>query len=327
MTLNSLISIAPMMQWTDRHFRYLMRLIAPHALLYTEMVTANAILHGDPSYLLNFNELEHPVVLQLGGSDSSLLAQAAAIGQQFNYDAINLNVGCPSDRVQNAEMGACLMAKPQLVAECVAAMQEKVAMPVTVKTRIGIDHQDSYSFLVDFIGTVAERGCKTFIIHARKAWLKGLSPKQNRTIPEINYERVYRLKRDFPQLTIIINGEIATREAVLHHLTQVDGVMIGREAYHNPYFIAELEQHLWPEQALRSRNQVVQEMMPYIEEQLKQGIKLKHMTRHLLGLFHNQPGARLWRRYLTEHSLNNQAGVEVIEEALNLVNHYSNQAA
>lgn len=295
------ISVAPMMDCTDRHCRYFMRLLAPHIKLYSEMVTTNALVHGNRQGFLAFDQQEHPVAMQLGGSEPQRLQQCAEWVEQAGYDEVNLNVGCPSDRVQSAQIGACLMQQPQLVADCVSAMQRAVSIPVTVKTRIGVDEQDSYGFLQKFIETVASAGCQTFIIHARKAWLQGLSPKQNRTIPELNYERVYQLKQDYPQLNIILNGEIKTVEQAEKHLQYVDGVMIGREAYHNPYFLAQLEQHFY-DQPLPSRYHVLQQFLPYVTSQLTAGIHLKQITRHIIGLFQGQPGAKAWRRYISENA-------------------------
>jgi tRNA-dihydrouridine synthase A len=303
-----------MMDCTDRHCRYFMRLLAPHVLLYSEMVTANALLHGDRERFLAFDEKEHPLAMQLGGSDPDHLRQCAVWVEQAGYDEINLNVGCPSDRVQSAQIGACLMKQPQLVARCVSAMQQAVSIPVTVKTRIGVDDDDSDAFLQQFIETVAEAGCQTFIVHARKAWLQGLSPKQNRTVPAINYEKVYQLKQKYPQLTIILNGEIKTIAQAEQHLQYVDGIMIGREAYHNPYFLAQLEAHFF-QQALPSRAQVLQQYLPYIIAQLNAGIRLKQITRHIIGLFQGQPGAKAWRRHLSEHAHLPGADIALLERA------------
>ncbi len=309
-----------MMDWTDRHERYLLRLISCHTRLYTEMVTTGAILHGDLQRLLGYDPAEHPLALQLGGSDPAELARSARIGAEFGYDEINLNVGCPSDRVQTGRFGACLMAEPDLVAEGVAAMRAVVPIPVTVKTRIGIDNRDSFEELCDFVSRVAVAGCRTFIIHARKAWLHGLSPKQNREIPPLRYGVVYRLKQAFPALTIVINGGIMDSAQIDHHLRYVDGVMIGRAAYHNPYLLASVDQRFFGvHQPARSRHQIVAAFRPYVVEQLSRGVPLKSMTRHMLGLFQGQPGARAWRRYLSEHAHRRGAGIEVIDEALSRV--------
>ncbi len=316
------ISIAPMMDCTDRHDRYFLRLIAPHVLLYTEMITTNALIHGDYSGLLAFHPLEHPVALQLGGSDPQALAQCAKLGETVGYDEINLNVGCPSDRVKAGRFGACLMLEPQLVADCIAAMNEAVNIPVTVKCRIGIDHQDSYAALVNFIEKISHAGCPIFIIHARKAWLNGLSPKQNREIPPLQYEIVRQVKQDFPTLTIIVNGGIKNLAEIDEHLRFVDGVMIGREAYANPYFLAAIEKKYFssPEE-VRSRQQVIEQLLPYVEEQLKNNIKLSSMTRHILGLFHGEKHARIWRRHLSENAHRAGAGITTISEALQHVRH------
>ncbi|MEO7251525.1 MAG: tRNA dihydrouridine(20/20a) synthase DusA [Arenimonas sp.] len=308
-------SVAPMMDWTDRHCRHFHRLLNPRARLYTEMVTAPALLHGDRERLLGFDASEHPVALQLGGSDPLQLAQAARIGANFGYDEINLNIGCPSDRVQSGRFGACLMREPELVADCFAAMRDEVSIPVTIKCRLGVDAQDEYADLQHFIETVAARGCSVFVVHARKAWLKGLSPKENRDVPPLNYERVYQLKRDFPQLTIVINGGIDGVVEVQDHLQHTDGVMLGRTAYHEPYRLAELELALYGT-PLPQREVIIGRMRPYIEAHLASGGKLQHISRHLLGLFQGLPGARAWRRYLSENAHRADAGIGVIEEAL-----------
>ncbi|MFM2484753.1 tRNA dihydrouridine(20/20a) synthase DusA [Celerinatantimonas yamalensis] len=309
-------SVAPMIDWTDRHCRYFLRLISRHAQLYTEMVTTGAILQGRGDYLL-FNQAEHPLVLQLGGSNPHALAQCAKLAEQRGYDAINLNVGCPSDRVQNGRFGACLMAEPQLVADCVKAMQDEVVIPITVKTRIGIDELDSYTFLTTFVDALVAVGCSDLIVHARKAWLQGLSPKENRQIPELNYERVYQLKRDYPALHIAINGGINTIEECVQHLEHVDGVMLGRAAYQNPYLLAEVDRVLFDDETpVLSREQVVMAMVPYIEQHLADGGRLAQVTRHMLGLFQGLPGARRWRRYLSEHAHQTGANVDVLLNAL-----------
>ena len=305
-----------MMDWTDRHCRYFMRLLSPSALLYTEMVTANAIHYGDTEKILGFSDAERPVALQVGGSDPEIMAGAAARGAQFGYDEININVGCPSERVQNGRFGACLMARPDTVADCVRAMNAAAELPVTVKSRIGIDDLDSYGFLEEFVGTVAAAGCNTFIVHARIAVLGGMSPKENRALPPLNYERVYRLKEKHPDLEIIINGGIADIDQVEEALQHVDGVMIGRRAYHHPYMLAELEQHFDPAFVMPDRRDVVEQMIPYIETQLQQGLKLGSITRHMLGLFAGMPGARSWRRYISEHAYRDGAGVDVVLAAL-----------
>lgn len=310
------VSIAPMMDWTDRHCRYFMRLLTPSARLYTEMVTAAAIVHGDSESLLRYDEAEHPIALQLGGSDVNWMSTAAAAAAEFAYDEININVGCPSDRVQSGQFGACLMASPEIVAACYSAMREKVDVPITVKTRIGIDDQVSYEFLTRFIETLIDVGCETFVVHARIAILAGLSPKENRTVPPLDYERVYRLKQDYPDTQIILNGGVQTLEQVDDILRNVDGVMIGRQAYHHPYFLAELENHFDAGRQLPDRRAVVEQMIPYIERQLADGERLNRITRHMTGLFADQPGARAWRRYLSENAHREGAGSDVVIEAL-----------
>ncbi|MCC6439028.1 MAG: tRNA dihydrouridine(20/20a) synthase DusA [Rhodanobacteraceae bacterium] len=304
-----------MMDWTDRHCRYFHRLLAPHARLYTEMVTSAALVHGDRQRLLGFDDAEHPVALQLGGSDPQELAQAARIGAEFGYDEINLNVGCPSDRVQSGRFGACLMHEPALVADCFVAMREAVTIPVTIKCRLGVDEQDEYADLQHFIETVAARGCGIFIVHARKAWLKGLSPKENREVPPLNYQRVYQLKRDFPALTILINGGIQSLAEVQTHLVHTDGVMLGRTAYHEPYRLAELEHALFGT-PLPDRMALIRQMREYTERHLAEGGKLNHISRHLLGLFQGLPGARGWRRHLSENAHRDNADWGVVERAL-----------
>lgn len=309
-----------MMEWTDRHDRYFLRLISKHAVLYTEMVTTGAILFGDRERHLRFDKTEQPVAVQLGGSNPADLAQCAQICEDFGYNEINLNVGCPSDRVQSGKIGACLMAEPELVAECIAAMQAKVKIPVTVKHRIGIDDLDSYELLSKFVGTVRASGCSTFIVHARKAILSGLSPKQNREIPPLVYPTVYQLKKDYPDLEIIINGGVTTLQQAEEHLQHVDGVMIGREAYHNPYILAAVDQFFYGEPGeLKTRAQILELLVPYIESELAQGTRLQHISRHILGLFHAQPRGKLWRRFLSENAYKKDAGIEVVNDALALV--------
>lgn len=317
MTHSCRLSVAPMLDWTDRHCRYFHRLLSSQTLLYTEMVTTGAIIHGKGDFLA-YNEEEHPLALQLGGSNPVDLARCAKLAQERGYDEINLNVGCPSDRVQNGRFGACLMAEPELVAQCVAAMKAVVDIPVTVKTRIGIDDQDSYEFLTHFVTVVSEQGgCEQFTIHARKAWLSGLSPKENREIPPLDYPRAYQLKQDFPQLTIAVNGGVKSLVEAKEHLQHLDGVMIGREAYQSPYLLAEVDQQIFGlDTPVKKRSQVVQEMYPYIEQQLAQGSYLGHITRHMLGLFQNMPGARQWRRHISENAHKAGAGIEVVEQAL-----------
>jgi tRNA-dihydrouridine synthase A len=313
------ISIAPMLDWTDKHYRYMARLISKHQLLYTEMVTTGAIIHGKGDYL-SYNEQEHPIALQLGGSNPVDLAMCAKKAQEYGYDEVNINVGCPSDRVQNGKFGACLMAEPTLVANAVDAMRSVIDIPVTVKHRIGIDELDSYQFMTDFVGEVSEAGCDTFIVHARKAWLSGLSPKQNREVPPLDYERVYQLKRDFKDLTISINGGIKTLEEAQVHLQHVDGVMIGREAYQNPYVLAPVDSLFYGDDSkVLSRHEVVATMLPYIEKHMNNGGKLNHVSRHMLTMFMGVTGAKAWRRYISENACKEGAGVEVIEHALSFV--------
>lgn len=305
-----------MMDWTDRHCRYFLRLLSPSAFLYTEMVTAAALHHGDAASLLRFDETEHPVALQVGGSEPRMMAEAAKLGAGAGYDEININVGCPSDKVQSGSFGACLMSSPGIVADCVHAMREAVDVPVTIKTRIGIDDFDSDEFLSHFIGVVADAGCEKFIVHARLAILEGLSPKQNRTMPPLNYDRVYALKKEYPQLEIVLNGGVTDLEQVEDALERVDGVMIGRQAYQDPYFLARLEHRMRPDWTMPERREVVEAMIPYIERELAGGEKLGRIARHLVGLYAGEPGARAWRRRLSENAHREGAGVGVILDAL-----------
>ncbi|GAB2920494.1 tRNA dihydrouridine(20/20a) synthase DusA [Rheinheimera gaetbuli] len=308
-----------MLDWSDKHCRYFHRLLSQHAVLYTEMVTTGAIIYGSGDYL-DFNAEEHPVVLQLGGSNPVDMAHCAKLAEQRGYDAVNINVGCPSDRVQNGMFGACLMAQPQLVADCIKAMQDVVDIPVTVKTRIGIDDSDEYQFLQDFVAAVADAGCQQLIVHARKAWLKGLSPKENRDIPPLNYQRVYQLKQDFPQLDISINGGIKTLQQARDQLQYLDGVMVGREAYSNPLLLSEVDALIYGSAAAPlTAHQVVQHMLPYIERQMQQGARFWHIARHMLGLFQGVPGARQWRRLLSEKGHLADATPELMLQALALV--------
>ena len=314
--LNRRISIAPMMDCTHRHFRMLARCLSQHTLLYTEMLTTAAILHGNRETLLGFDAREHPVGLQLGGSDPQALAQCARIAYEFGYDEVNLNVGCPSDRVQAGCFGACLMLEPKLVAECVAAIQQVVPIPVTVKTRLGVDEYDDDVFLRRFVDLVRNAGCKTFIIHARKAWLKGLSPRENREVPPLQYERVYALKRDYPQLEIIINGGIHTISEMQQHLSHVDGVMLGREPYAHPYVMATFDREFYESDlAIPSRSVVLKEYIHYVHFQLAKGVPLRFLVRHLVGLFHGVVGARGWRRFISER-LNELANEELFLQQL-----------
>jgi len=309
-----------MMEWTDRHCRYFLRLISRRTFLYTEMVTAEAVLYGDRGRVLGFSEEEHPVGLQLGGSDPKRLAEAAKIGTAYGYDEINLNIGCPSDRVQSGRFGACLMTEPDLVAQCVAAMGEAVDRPITVKCRIGIDDQDAEQSLDAFIDRVAQAGCKTFIVHARKAWLGGLSPKENRDVPPLDHDRVHRLKARRPDLEIVLNGGIESFAASCEHLPEVDGVMLGRAAYADPYLLAEVDRALFGDNhAVPSRLDVLDRFVPYVEAGLSRGVRLNAMTRHILGLFHGQPRARAFRRHLAENAHLDGAGLEVLLAARDIV--------
>jgi tRNA-dihydrouridine synthase A len=302
------LCVAPMMDWTDRHCRYFLRQVSSTARLYTEMITTAALIHGDVDRHLAFSAEEHPVALQLGGSEPDELARCARIGERYGYDEINLNIGCPSERVQRGAFGACLMAEPDLVASCVKAMKDAVQIPVTVKHRTGIDKVEEYSFLRDFVGTVAEAGCRTFIVHARNAILKGLSPKENREIPPLKYEYVYRLKRELPGLEIVVNGGITTREAIEAHLRHVDGVMLGRAAYHDPWVVADVG---------RTRESVVRAMVGYCRRQNQ--VPMRSVTRHMLGLYHGMPRARLWRRMLSDARRLGQNRPELLLEALEAV--------
>ncbi|WOG26290.1 tRNA dihydrouridine(20/20a) synthase DusA [Endozoicomonas sp. 8E] len=318
--LDRKFSVAPMMALTDRHCRYFHRLLSEHSLLYTEMVTTGALVFGDKDRFLRHNPEEYPLALQVGGHDPQHLARSAQYAEQSGYQEINLNVGCPSDRVQNGRIGACLMAEPETVAEGVKAMKQAVDIPVTVKHRVGINGRDSYEELVDFVGKVAEAGCETFIVHARIAILEGLSPKENRDIPPLKPELVYQLKKDFPQLEITINGGIGTFAEIEQHMEHVDGVMLGREAYHNPYLMAEVDNRLYGTgKPVIERHQVVEKMLPYIESELAKGTYLSHITRHMLGLYQGQPGARKFRRYISENAHKKGAGSEVLLAAVRQV--------
>lgn len=309
-----------MMDWTDRYDRFFLRLITKRALLYTGMVTANAVVHGDRERLLGFDAAEHPVAAQLGGSEPALLAKAARIAADFGYDEINLNIGCPSDRVQTGRFGACLMAEPCLIADCVGAMRSAAGVPVTVKCRIGIDDQDAEEDLGRFVETVASAGCGTFVVHARKAWLRGLSPKENREVPPLDYGRVHRLKAARPDLTVVINGGIASLDAAEEHLTRVDGVMLGRAAYHNPYLLADVDRRFYGDgRAAPTRTQIVAGLLPYIERRMAEGTPLNRITRHILGLYQGIPGARAWRRHLSENAHRPGADARTVEEAAALV--------
>jgi tRNA-dihydrouridine synthase A len=312
--------LAPMMDWSDTHCRYFWRLLTQKAVLYSEMVTTGALIHGDQKRFLDFNACENPLALQLGGSSPKDLALCARMAEDRGYDEVNLNCGCPSDRVQNNMIGACLMAEPELVAECIATMQNAVSIPVTVKHRIGIDDQDDYEDMATFVATISATGCNTFIVHARKAWLKGLSPKENREVPPLDYNKVIQLKNEFPHLNIIINGGITNLHQSKTLLNDLDGVMVGREAYSNPYMLAEVDQQLFSvTKPAISREEVFEQFMEYCAENLAKGIKLSHMTRHVLGLFQGQPGARSFRRILSEKAPRTNAGIEVLIEAYDAI--------
>ncbi|MFC3116838.1 tRNA dihydrouridine(20/20a) synthase DusA [Cellvibrio fontiphilus] len=319
--LDHRFTLAPMMEWSTSDCRTFWRMLSKKAVLYSEMVTTGALLHGDRKRFLDYNACEHPLALQLGGSNPKDLAQCAIIAEDWGYNEVNLNCGCPSDRVQNGMIGACLMAEPELVAECIAAMRNAVKIPVTVKHRIGIDDMEDYAGLENFVRTIAATGCDTFIVHARKAWLKGLSPKENREIPPLQYDKVYQLKQDFPHLNIIINGGITTLEQCKNLLQEVDGVMIGREAYSNPYLLANVDQEIYGcTTPVISREQVMEQFRGYCIEQLQSGARLNHLTRHILGLYQGLPGARQFRRIISEQAHKPGAGIEVLERALAAVN-------
>ncbi|MEW9900922.1 tRNA dihydrouridine(20/20a) synthase DusA [Chitinivorax sp. PXF-14] len=315
------VAIAPMLDWTDRFYRRFARLISRHTWLYTEMITTGAIIHGDRQRFLRFDEIEQPIAIQLGGSEPGDLARCAAYAEQWGYDEVNLNVGCPSERVQSGAFGACLMAEPELVADCLKAMQDKVAIPVTVKHRIGIDKIEDYDYLRRFVEVVATRSdCRVFIVHARNAILKGLSPKENREIPPLKYDYVYRLKRDFPDFEILINGGITTHDATAQHLEHVDGVMIGREAYHNPYWLAEVDRRYYgDDHPVPTRAEVVAAYLPFVERSLAEGVPMPHITRHILGLYQGLQGARQWRRSLSDAPAMRQAGLKGLTDALERV--------
>lgn len=311
------LCVAPMMDWTDRHCRYFHRQLSPHARLYTEMVTTGALLHGDVPRHLDFDPAEHPVALQLGGSEPDALAHCARLGADWGYDEINLNCGCPSERVQNGAFGACLMAEPLLVADCVKAMRDAVDLPVTVKHRIGLDRNDDYGFVRDFVGAVAASGCDVFIVHARNAWLKGLSPKENREVPPLRYEVVALLKRDFPSLTFIVNGGLVDPPSIGDALERFDGVMIGRAAYHEPWLLAMLDRRSGPRDLTRAG--VVAAMASYAEGAQAQGVPLRSIVRHMLGLYHGRPAARTWRRMLSDATLLRDADTSLLWQALDAV--------
>ena len=323
-----MFSVAPMMDWTDRHCRSFMRMMTSKAVLYTEMLHADAVVHGKRERLLPFSDAQHPLVLQLGGSNHERLALAAKIGEDHGYDEINLNVGCPSDRVQSGNFGAALMLEPDLTAQLVGVMREAVSIPVTVKCRIGVDDQDAEKDFNHFIDVVANAGCEHFIVHARKAWLKGLSPKDNRDIPPLDHDRVHRLKQRCPELQISINGGIADLTGCARHLEAVDGVMLGRVAYHNPYMLARVDQQFYGDATpLLTRAQIVALMLPYIEDELTAGVRLNQITRHMMGLYQGEPGARHWRRHLSVEACKAGAGGEVVLTAMALVERIREDAA
>lgn len=316
--------MAPMMGWTDRHFRSLFRLISSEARLYTEMVTAAALTHGKAERLLAYSPEEHPLALQVGGSNPQELVHSARLAEDYGYQEINLNVGCPSDRVQSGNFGACLMAEPDLVAECISAMNQAVKIPVTVKCRVGIDEHDSDEYFFNFIDTVAQAGCEVFMVHARKAWLKGLSPKQNREIPPLNIERVARLKAHRPDLTLILNGGMQTLEDCEKQLTVFDGVMVGRAAYHDPFLFADLDQVLFGKESKSlDRKELVESFCEYIGDNTKTGVPLKSISRHMLNIFNGEPGAKHWRRFLSLYAHKPGAGPAVVKEAMRVMSDHS----
>lgn len=310
------ISVAPMLDWTDTHYRSLARLISKRVQLWSEMVTTGALLHGDPARHLDYNAAEHPLVLQLGGSDPADMATCARMAEQWGYDEVNINVGCPSDRVQKGRFGACLMAEPQTVADCIKAMRDAVSIPVSVKCRIGIDRDDAYEPLRDFVAVVSEAGCESFVVHARKAWLDGLSPAQNRDVPPLRYEFVHQLKAELPALHIAINGGIATWEQAAEHLPDLDGVMIGRAAYQGPWMLSSVDRLFYGAESDPNRGEVIEQWRQYVQGNLEQGVKLMYMTRHMLGMFNGMPGARAFRRHLSENAYKAGAGISVLDEAL-----------
>ncbi len=313
-------SIAPMLRCTDRHFRYFARLLTKQSLLYTEMITTGAIIYGDQERLLKFNEVEHPVALQLGGSDPNEMAKCAEYAQQYNYNEVNINVGCPSERVQAGKFGACLMLEPKTVAKCITAMKTTTDLNVTVKTRIGVDDRDDYESLAKFVNVIANADCKTIIIHARKAYLKGLSPRQNRSVPPLRYEVVYQLKQDYPELNFVLNGGLKNLTDIKKHLGELDGVMVGREAYDNPFFLASIDKEIFDENVSNvSREQVLTQYKTYMKAELERKIPMKNLAQHIFGLFNGIPGARSWRRYLSDNIYQPGVGLEVIEQAFELV--------
>ena len=317
--MNRKVSVAPMMDCTDRHERYFLRLISKNVLLYTEMIVSEAIDRGDKKKLLSFNIKEKPVSLQLGGSSPKLLANASKLGEEFGYDEINLNLGCPSKKVQKNKFGACLIKEPNLVADCLTEMQAKTKLPVTVKTRIGYDNVEDYENLYNFINILKSTGVKTFIIHARKAVLGNFTPKQNLNIPPLKYEMVYKLKKDFKDLEIIINGGITSTDQIKNHLIKTDGVMIGRSAYHSPYLLADIEKEIFNNQNILSRQEVIEQLVPYVKEEIKKGTRMNQIMRHTLGLFHGQTGSSFWKRYLSENMCVRDADVKKIDHIMDKV--------
>lgn len=319
--------IAPMLHCTDRHFRYLARLLTKKSFLYTEMITTGALIYGDRERWLRLHEGENPVALQLGGSNASEMAECAALASEYNFNEVNINVGCPSDRVQAGKFGACLMLEPDLVCKSIKAMQSVTQAEVTVKTRIGVDDQDSYEFLKSFIEKIANAGCKTILVHARKAHLSGLSPRQNRTVPPLHYEYVYQLKNEFPELMFVLNGGLKDKSEIQQHLQELDGVMVGREAYDNPYFLSDIDELIYADEPVDiSRIEVLEQYKVYMQRELDKGLPLKILAQHLFGLFNGLPGARAWRRYLSENIYAEDAGIEVIDNALKFVTEFENMA-
>ncbi len=320
MTAPHKFSVAPMLHCTDSHFRYLARLMSKRCLLYTEMITTGALIYGDRDRWLSLHEEENPVALQLGGSDPSAMAKCANLADEYKFDELNINVGCPSDRVQAGKFGACLMLEPEVVSNCIKAMKAETDIEVTVKTRIGVDDQDSYEFLQQFVEEIASAGCKTIIVHARKAHLSGLSPRQNRNVPPLHYEYVYRLKQDYPELIFILNGGLKNKAEMLQHIQELDGIMVGREVYDNPYFLSDIDELIFNDSTLKlTRFDVLDKYLHYVQIQLDKGVPLKVMAQHIFGLFNGLPGARAWRRYLSENIYAKDAGVEVINEAVQSV--------
>lgn len=320
-------SVAPMLHCTDTHFRYLARLMSKRCLLYTEMITTGALIYGDRDRWLSLHKEENPVALQLGGSDPSDMSQCAELAEEYNFDEVNINVGCPSDRVQAGKFGACLMLEPQVVSDCIKAMKAATNIEITVKTRIGVDDHDSYEFLQKFVENIASAGCKTIIVHARKAHLSGLSPRQNRNVPPLNYEYVYRLKQDYPELTLILNGGLKNKSEMLLHIQELDGIMVGREVYDNPYFLSDIDELVYKDSpSTLTRFDVLDKYLFYMQTELDNGVPLKVMAQHIFGLFNGLPGARAWRRYLSENIYAKDAGTEVIHEAVKAITEFKQVA-